>query len=135
MAHHFSIEVSPTGLLRVAVIGDDGTQIMTSTPIGDRERAREAIAALRRVLARDWCYRILNPRRAGPCFTIDLPVSGIRYTSRIFSSCDAMEREIARLKTAASTSELHSYDISPEREICRQGDEAPIIAARLRALA
>lgn len=106
MTYHFDIEPVAAGQYRVVIRVDDGSLLLQSTPLCDAYSATHAIHRLRGSLSSDWRYKIIR-RGGGSCsFVIQLAAPRAACVSREFTSCDAMEREIARLKAAACTTAL-----------------------------
>lgn len=135
MSYHFAIEQTCDGSLCIAVRGPDGAVLMTSSHFA-ADREPEALATFRGLLMRDWCYRIVNRRNTGLRFVLQLPHSGMTCLSRPFSSCDAMEVEIAQLKRAAATTfPFHEHDKDNSPSARGRGDDRESFAARLRRLA
>lgn len=135
MDYRFSIEPTRDEHFFIAVRGVDGCMLMTSSPFA-RDRAHHAIETLHRLLERDWCYRIINRRNTGLRFMLTLPHVGLTCLSRPFSSCDVMEAEIQRLKTAAASTIAFQLDDTFHSSTGQhRGDEAERFAARLRELA
>lgn len=135
MSYRFDIEHTRDGNLCITVRAPDGTVLMTSSHFA-ADREPEALATFRGLLMRDWCYRIVNRRNTGLRFALHLPHSGMKCLSRPFTSCDAMEVEIAQLKrVAATTFSFHGYDKGSSPRARGRGDDQESFAARLSEFA
>lgn len=137
--HYFSIEDAPGGQYRITARRTTFSPILTSTRLTSVAQAQEAMHALILALTQDWNYIVVNRDRVGPRFVIELQRPRATCISRAYTSCDAMEREIASIKSRAmalSIAPLQGYDIgTPSRKMRRNGDEEHLHAARLAALA
>lgn len=136
--HYFSVEDSYAGMYRVTVRTASGALVLASTRLSNIRLAQEAVRALCTALTQDWNYRIVNQRNTGPCFTVQLQRPSMLFVSRVFSSCDAMEAEIAHVKDRArslTTPWLHPDDIVRSGKARTHGDVSRAFAARLRTLA
>lgn len=135
MSYRFAIEHTHDGNRRIAVHTTDGTLLMKSTHFA-ADHERDALEIFRDLLMRDWCYRIVNRRNTGLRFMLHRPHSGMKCLSRPYSSCDAMEAEIARLKLAAATTiSFHKHDKGNGSNGHGRGDDDEAFAARLSELA
>lgn len=138
MTHYFAVEDAPQGQHRITVRDTSRSLVVTSTLLPELRLAQEAMRGLCIALTRDWCYEIVNRRKTGLCFTIQIERPRIVCISRTFSSGDSMEHEIALLKTRAAALtafSLHLGDILGHTTMLRDDDDDATIAARLRALA
>lgn len=78
------------------------TVLLASSAIPGFELAERTIEWLRAALQKDWLYQIGRAYQSnGPMFTLAAPF-GVVCSSPGFSSSDAMERAVARLKDAAT---------------------------------
>lgn len=99
--HRFDLEDGPSGTCCIVVRAADGTVVLQSTALPTTEHATLALQTLRAALGRDWCYRVVQRRRGGPSFAIRIAQPTAECVSREYTSCDAMERDITLLKSAA----------------------------------
>ena len=111
MSYTFEIERTTVGRYKLVVRSEDDTWILQSTDLDDARSAALALDQLRASLGKDWRYRILSVRHRGPTFVIELSNPPAACRSKEFSSCDAMDREIAHLKSSVQSIELaQAYD-------------------------
>lgn len=136
--HYFSVEDASQGQYRVTVRAASRALVVTSTRLDELRAAHEAMRNLCVALTQDWHYQIHNPKKSGPCFTIRLVQPKVLFVSRSFTSCDAMEREIASVKARASaliTDRLHTDDMIAEFSGRPHGDGRRCFTAMLRPTA
>lgn len=137
--HYFAIEDAGPREFQITVRSATGSPVLRSTRMRSIAHAQDSLRALLWALTQDWNYQIVNRDRAGPRFVIQLARPAATFVSRAYTSCDAMECEVAAIKSRAAAltmPPLQVYDGDTiAQKLRRHGDEAIHHAARLGALA